>query len=94
MRVRSRCWHLLANGFAAAREHVRFHSIKSVILLVFVVVIVFCITTYGNNKRLDFCPDERRSRNVKQGFAVSDVGASEARGAKHRLWDDIVTQLV
>ena len=49
---------------------------------------------YGNNKRLDFCPDERRSRNVKQGFAVSDVGASEARGAKHRLWDDIVTQLV
>ena len=56
MRVRSRWWDLLASGFATTGERVRFHSIKSVILLVFVVAIVFCIVavtifTYADASR-------------------------------------------
>ncbi len=50
--------------------------------------------TYGNNKRLDFAPGERNTRNVSQGYAASDIGAAEATRVKHRLRDDIVTQLV
>ena len=78
----------MAKSFAAAREHVRFYSIKSVILLVFVIAIVFCIAAVTVFSYAD------ASRQLRKNFYanMNDVLA-QTRNALNSRFSMIIQEM-